>query len=443
MEKLTALYLSHLSALQHRAQEALLKSGLDALLIHSGEPVGIFMDDRDYPFKVNPHFKAWAPVINVPHCWLWVNGVDRPKLWFYSPVDYWYSVEPMPEGFWTSSFDICPLRNAGDIDSMLAQPLNRTAYIGPAPSSALRLGIAPENVNPKSVVDYFHFYRSYKTDYELACMREAQKVAVDGHRAARDAFYSDMSEFDINLAYLTATGHRDIDVPYDNIIALNEHASVLHYTRLETRLPESVNSFLIDAGAEYNGYAADLTRTYARDKESDFSQMVRALNAEQQALISTLKPGVNFLDYHIQMHHRIAKLLKQFDVITRLSEEDIVSSGISRAFFPHGLGHPLGLQVHDVGGFMQDESGAHLAPPPEYPALRCTRALEPCMVMTIEPGLYFIDSLLEPWRVGRHSSNFNWSRIDALRPYGGIRIEDNVIVRKDRIENMTRDLKLA
>lgn len=443
MEKFTTLYLSHLSVLQHRAREALLKSNLDALLIHSGEPVGIFMDDRDYPFKVNPHFKAWVPVTNVPHCWLWVNGVDRPKLWFYSPVDYWYSVEPMPEGFWTSSFDIYPLRSAGDIDRMLTQPLARTAYIGPTPSSALQLGIASENVNPKAVVDYFHFYRAYKTDYELACMREAQKMAVDGHRAARDAFYSDMSEFDINLAYLTATGHRDVDVPYDNIIALNEHAAVLHYTRLETRTPESVNSFLIDAGAEYNGYAADLTRTYARSKESDFSLMIRALDAEQQGLISTLKSGVNFLDYHMQMHHRIAKLLKQFDIITRLSEEDIVSSGISNVFFPHGLGHPLGLQVHDVGGFMQDELGAHLAPPAKYPALRCTRTLEPGMVMTIEPGLYFIDSLLEPWRSGHYSANFNWARIDELRPYGGIRIEDNVIVRKDRVENMTRDLKLA
>lgn len=268
MEKFAALYSSHLAVLQHRVREVLEKTGLEALLIHSGEPLGIFMDDRDYPFKVNPHFKAWVPVTNVPHSWLWVNGVDRPRLWFYSPVDYWYSVEPMPEGFWTPFIDISPLRNADDINGALKQPLSRTGYIGSSPSRAVRLGIAEENANPKGAIDYFHFYRSYKTDYELACMREAQKVAVDGHRAARDAFYSDMSEFDINLAYLTATGHRDVDVPYDNIIALNEHAAVLHYTRLESRLPERVNSFLIDAGAEFNGYAADLTRTYARIKKA-------------------------------------------------------------------------------------------------------------------------------------------------------------------------------
>ena len=92
-------------------------------------------------------------------------------------------------------------------------------------------------------------------------MREAQKMAVNGHRAAEEAFRSGMSEFDINIAYLTATGHRDTDVPYSNIVALNEHAAVLHYTKLDHQAPEEMRSFLLDAGAEYNGYAADLTRT--------------------------------------------------------------------------------------------------------------------------------------------------------------------------------------
>lgn len=83
------------------------------------------------------------------------------------------------------------------------------------------------------MIDYLHYYRSFKTEYELACMREAQKMAVNGHRAAEEAFRSGMSEFDINIAYLTATGHRDTDVPYSNIVALNEHAAVLHYTKLD------------------------------------------------------------------------------------------------------------------------------------------------------------------------------------------------------------------
>lgn len=141
-------------------------------------------------------------------------------------------------------------------------------------------------------------------------MREAQKTAVVGHQAALEAFQSGMSEFDINQAYLTATGHRDTDVPYDNIVALNEHAAVLHYTTLQHKLPSEVRSFLLDAGAEYNGYAADLTRTYAAKSDSDFAALVSDMNKEQQALIATLKCGVRYTDYHLQMHQRLAKLLK-------------------------------------------------------------------------------------------------------------------------------------
>jgi len=110
---------------------------------------------------------------------------------------------------------------------------------------------------------------------------------------------------------------------------------------------------------------------------------------------------------------------------------------------PHGLGHPLGLQVHDVAGFMQDDNGTHLAAPSQYPYLRCTRVLEPGMVLTIEPGFYIIDSLLTKLRGGKFSQYFDWAAIDALKPYGGIRIEDNVVVHANRIENMTRDLHLA
>ena len=105
--------------------------------------------------------------------------------------------------------------------------------------------------------------------------------------------------------------------------------------------------------------------------------------------------------------------------------------------------NPLGLQVHDVAGFMQDDTGTHLAAPSKYPYLRCTRILEPRMVLTIEPGIYFIESLLAPWREGQFSKHFNWEKIDALKPFGGIRIEDNVVIHENGIENMTRDLKLA
>ncbi|RJL55072.1 Xaa-Pro dipeptidase [Pectobacterium carotovorum] len=443
MEKLASLYHHHLATLQARAQAVLARHQLDALLIHSGELLTVFLDDHDYPFKVNPQFKAWVPVTQVPNCWLWVDGVNPPKLWFYSPVDYWHNVAPVPESFWTEDIDITVLRNADDIGQLLPSQRERVAYIGYAPQRAQDLGIRADNINPQGVLDYLHYHRAYKTDYELACMREAQKTAVIGHRAAHEAFLSGMSEFDINLAYLTATGHRDIDVPYGNIIALNEHAAVLHYTQLDHQVPSDVRSFLIDAGAEYNGYAADLTRTYSAQSDGAFALLIKDLNQEMLSLIDTIQAGVRYTDYHLQMHQRIAKLLKSHQLVRDISEEAMVEQGLTSPFLPHGLGHPLGLQVHDVAGFMQDDRGTHLAAPSQHPYLRCTRVLEPGMVMTIEPGIYFIESLLAPWREGELRQHFDWQKIDALKQFGGIRIEDNIVIHDGRVENMTRDLNLA
>lgn len=443
MDSFSTLYQDHLATLQKRTREVLARNNLDALLIHSGEPITAFLDDHDYPFKVNPQFKAWLPVTVVPHCWLWVDGVNKPKLWFYSPVDYWYAVEPLPESFWTPFVDIILIKNPDDIGSLLPAARDNIAYLGSALPRALSLGLKTAGINPQPVLDYLHYHRAYKTDYELACMREAQKTAVMGHRAAHEAFLAGMSEFDINIAYLSATGHRDFDVPYGNIIAINEHAAVLHYTKLDNQLPDQVRSFLIDAGTEYQGYAADLTRTYARQKDSEFAALVTAMNHEQLALIDTVEAGVNYIEYHLQMHGRIARLLNQFDIVTGLDEETMVAEGITGPFLPHGLGHPLGLQVHDVGGFLQDDRGARLAAPAQHPYLRCTRVLQPRMVMTIEPGLYFIESLLAPWRAGTFSRHFNWGRIDMFKTYGGIRIEDNIVIGEKQIENMTRNLKLA
>ncbi len=442
MESLSALYQDHIKTLQARAQQVLSRFELDAMLIHSGELLTVFLDDHDYPFKVNPQFKAWVPVTAVPNCWLWVDGVNKPKLWFYSPVDYWHNVEPLPHSFWTEEIEIVALKNADDIGQLLPEKRQAVAYIGPASERASQLGIKADLINPRDAINFLHYHRSFKTDYELYCMREAQKTAVIGHRAAKEAFLSGMSEFDINVAYLSATGHRDIDVPYGNIIALNEHAAILHYTKLDYLPPAHSRSFLIDAGTEYNGYAADLTRTYVAHGDSDYAQLIRDMHEEELGLIATLKVGVRYTEYHQQMHQRIAKLLLKHQLVKGLSEEAMVVNNLTGPFMPHGVGHSLGLQVHDVAGFMQDDNGTHLAAPQQYPYLRCTRILEPRMVVTIEPGIYFIESLLTPWREGKFSQHFDWARIDALKPYGGIRIEDNVVIREHGVENMTRDLKL-
>src|SRR5206468_57763 len=122
---------------------------------------------------------------------------------------------------------------------------------------------------------------------------------------------------------------------------------------------------------------------------------------------------------HLAAHRGVAAILAQFGFV-RLDAEGVVEKGISSAFFPHGVGHFLGLQVHDVAGFMADRSGKTIDKPAGHPYLRLTRKVEPRMVFTIEPGLYFIEPLLAELAKSENAKHVDWPKVDAFRKYGGI-----------------------
>ncbi|TMP34416.1 Xaa-Pro dipeptidase [Pseudoalteromonas rubra] len=440
MEQLANLYAEHIATLQQRTKTIIERENLDGLVIHSGQAKRQFLDDMYYPFKVNPQFKAWLPVIDNPHCWLVINGTDKPKLIFYRPVDFWHKVPEEPSDFWADYFDIQLLLQPDQVEQFLPYDKASLAYIGEYLEVAQALGFT--QMNPEPVMNYLHFHRAYKTSYELTCLREANRLAVLGHKAARDAFYAKESEYGIQQAYLQATEHMENDTPYGNIVALNENCAILHYTHFERRAPQQHVSFLIDAGANFNGYASDITRTYDFARKGEFADLIKVMNTHQIELGQALQPGKLYGELHQDCHKRVAQVLIDFDLVRGLSVEGILEQGITSTFFPHGLGHHLGLQVHDMGGFMADELGTHQAPPEGHPFLRCTRKIEANQVFTIEPGLYFIDSLLGELAQTDNKQYVNWDKVDAFKPYGGIRIEDNIIVHDDHLENMTRDLAL-
>lgn len=431
-------YPEHINILNQRVADILAKENLPGLVIHSGQPRRQFLDDMDYPFKVNPHFKAWLPVLDNPHCWLLVNGTDKPQLLFYRPVDFWHKVADRPDAFWCDQFDIKIVTKASEVAALL--PADRAAwgYIGEHSELATELGM--RNHNPQAVMHYLDYHRVTKTQYELECLREANRIAVKGHLAARHAFYQGASEFDIQQAYLSEIKQTENEVPYGNIIALNQNAAILHYTALERQNPQYRHSFLIDAGANHFGYASDITRTYSFEKDR-FHDLIIRMDTLQQNLITLMAPGVSYIDLHLACHDKIAQLLVE-EKIAYGDPQGLIEQGITRAFFPHGLGHMLGLQVHDQGGFLGDESGTLIAKPEQHPFLRCTRELAANQVLTIEPGLYIIDSLLINLKQDQVKQQVNWDKVDALRGFGGIRIEDNVIVHQDHNENMTRDAGL-
>jgi Xaa-Pro dipeptidase len=204
--------------------------------------------------------------------------------------------------------------------------------------------------------------------------------------------------------------------------------------------PQAHRSFLIDAGGNFNGYASDITRTYSY-KRDKFSELVSRMDQLMLNTVDRLKPGISYVDIHVAAYQEVAEVLEEFEFIN-VGANEAVETGVVSTFFPHGIGHHLGLQTHDVGGFMGDERGTHVDTPEQHPFLRASRVIEASQVFTIEPGLYFIDSLLADLKASQHGHMINWSNVDEMRKFGGIRIEDNIIVHQGKNENMTRDCDL-
>ena len=268
-------------------------------------------------------------------------------------------------------------------------------------------------------------------------LRQASNIGVRAHRAAERAFRAGSSEFGIHLAYCQAAGQDANDLPYGNIIALNEHAAILHNFDRDRLPPKPSRSFLIDAGASFHGYAADITRTYSA-ADDEFAALIRAVDAAQLQLCSQVRAGTDYAQIHLNAHLLLAGVLHQFGIIT-VAPEAAVESGVTCAFFPHGIGHGIGLQVHDVAGFAAADTGGTIAKPAGHPYLRLTRTLEAGMVVTIEPGLYFIDMLLDELKAKGLGDAVNWERVAAFKPYGGIRIEDDVVCTDGEPLNLTRE----
>jgi Xaa-Pro dipeptidase len=429
---LARLYPDHLRTLRERADAALARGGFDHLLVAAGVPRHEFLDDRPYPFAVNPHFKHWLPVTKAPGSWLVYTPGQKPKLVYLQPRDYWHVVPDAPAGYWVEHFEIVLIQAADEARAHL--PAARAAILGE--DVAALDGVVPNN--PAAVLDYLHWHRAYKTPYELAMLRVASKLGARAHRAAEAAFRAGGSEYDIHMAYLAAVRETEHELPYRNIVALNQHAAVLHYDDLQRVPPAHPHSFLIDAGASFHGYACDITRTYAANDAAEFQALIDALDRVQSGLVEKVRAGQSYPALHLEAHQAIAAILREHGFL-QLSAESAVESGLSSVFFPHGLGHLLGLQVHDVGGLQADETGGTRPRPPGHPYLRLTRTLEPGMVTTIEPGLYFIDLLLADLKRKPLGREVNWEKVDRFRRYGGIRIEDDVVCTADAPENLTRD----
>jgi Xaa-Pro dipeptidase len=427
---LAASYQEHVAALERAYAGALAEHRFDGVVIAAGRAaIKNRFDDQWWPLAVTPTFAHWLPLREADAALVIVPG-QRPRLVRVKHEDYWDSA-PQPESdhFW-DRFDVVEVADAAAIAQHL--PAGHVALIASdEPAFA-----PPAAVNPPLLVAALEKLRTHKSEYELACLTVATERAVRGHRAAADAFAaSGGSELALHLAYLAASEQDDGDTPYKNIFARGRHAAVLHHVVYDKHAPAAADdSLLVDAGAGCLGYGSDITRTHVRgggDDADRFRALVAAVEGLQQQLCSEIRPGLAYEALHDRSHELLAAALVELGIGTS-SAGELLERGVTRALFPHGLGHSLGLQVHDVG--MKPH-----APRADNRFLRNTSTIEVGQVFTIEPGCYFIEQLLAPLRADARAELLDWAVVDRLARFGGVRIEDDVVVREQGIRNLTRE----
>ena len=430
-------YANHVATLTSKYAQ-ILAAGQN-VLIHSGSEQHYFGDDRGIVFQAFGHFTHWLPV-NRPDHFVLVKAGGKPRYFQVVPQDFWYDqslqIDAELEPAIHEAFDVVRLSSIDDVAKQTE--LTVCDYLGPDPSWAAAQGIAQAKTNAPALLALLDFARAVKAKYEIDQLRLANQQGLVGHAAAAECFLSGGSEFEIHNAFLQACSLLEYETPYTNIVGLDTNAAVLHYQhKSRTRVPNA-QLLLIDAGSRINGYGSDITRTTpSQHCHPVMDSLITGMEALELEIVASVKPGVAYPALHDQAIAGVASLLVEHG-IAKVAKSELIERRLAHAFMPHGVGHLLGIQVHDVGGHQRNASGGRIEPPAHSPALRTTRMLSEDMVFTVEPGLYFIPMLLDPLRTGYAREALNWPLIDELIPSGGIRIEDNIRVTATGAENLTR-----
>ena len=299
------------------------------------------------------------------------------------------------------------------------------------------LGVAPDAVTPSAaLVDAEVAQRLVKTDAEVAQIEHALEIAAEMHLTAMWMAQPGVTEYEVAAAVEASARSHGSHPSFPPIVTTR--GEVAHHTASGHVLAEG-DLLLHDAGcvAPETGYCSDVTRV--SPVGGAFSDRQRAvydvvLDA-QTAAIEACAPGVSFRDVHDLASLRIADGLVGLGLL-RGAPDDIVAAGAHAAFFTHGLGHALGLDVHDMEALGEDRVGygdeATRSAQFGTGYLRFARALRPGHVVTVEPGVYFNAALLDQWQgEGRHAEFVDYDEAQRWVGFGGVRIEDNVLVTDD------------
>ncbi|RAL15023.1 aminopeptidase P family protein [Aspergillus homomorphus CBS 101889] len=295
-------------------------------------------------------------------------------------------------------------------------------------------------VNTSSLQSVIGNCRVVKDEYEVALLRKANDISAKAHVAAIKASKSATNEREIEGAFIaTCIAHGAREQAYHPIVACGENGATLHYGKNDDSLVDATTkqrkaSVLIDAGGEYSTYCADITRVFPLGGKfrPEVRQIYELVLQMQMECIEMLKEGIQWEDVHAHAHSVAIKGLKNLGIL-RGPDNELLEKRISVAFFPHGLGHYLGMDTHDTGGNPNYEDEDTM-----FKYLRVRGHLPAGSVITVEPGIYFCRFIIEPFLNSDETNAYiNTDVLERYWSVGGVRIEDNIHITTNGFENLT------
>ena len=397
-------------------------------MVGAGTPLPVpGRGDRTYRFYAHSEY-------------LYLTDRERPgAVLAFDPGEGWFDFVPRPtahELLWSGAPEAEPGISTGELPGWLeARKDVRIANLGaPVPG-------AESDAELEVDVRYaLNRIRRVKDELEIERMRQAERATAAGFAVAAELIAPGRSERELRIEIEAAFLRNGADaVAYETIVAGGPNSAVLHFMPTSRAFAEG-ELVLVDAGAEVRGYACDVTRTYPAS--GSFTPEQRALHtlvaAACTAAIEQCAPGTEWLDVHAAAAGVIAEGLVDFGLL-RGAPDTLVESGAVTLFFPHGIGHMVGLGIRDAGEVLRGREGTR----PGFPPVRVDLPLEPGHVFTVEPGIYFVRALLEDEERRReHAHVVDWARVDRMLDFGGIRIEHNVLVTDNGCEILTADVPL-
>lgn len=285
--------------------------------------------------------------------------------------------------------------------------------------------------------------RLVKEDCEIEVIDDACDLGYEMHTVARNSIVPGIIEQEWSGKMDGVTLSKGWGVSFPTI--LTQHGETLH-NHLHDKIIEPGKLMVIDAGAESNvHYASDFTRTYPTSgkftaKQREIYQIVCDCN---EFAFSMTRPGISYREVHLKTMHLMLEELRALDIV-RGDVQDMVEAGIAGLFMPHGLGHNMGLDVHDMEDYGENYVGydddQSRSPQLGLGSLRMARKLVPGNVITDEPGIYFIPALIEKWKSEKTDQGFvNYQKLESYYDFGGIRLEDDVLVTADGARRLGKE----